>query len=131
MPLYDTPEQTREQLQLLREGLKQTAARRTLLREDLAGVDNAARQQLQQALSEALGATLEVTSAKAEGDVQEVQGIIRVGKDLRFGFTNRQPDGCFISCEQMELSAATVEIISKLQAYYATWYTEAAKTAAA
>ncbi len=133
MPLYDTTEQTRQQLQLLRESLKRPYAQRErgLLREDITNVDNTARQQLQQALSEALGATLEVTTAQANGDIQEVQGIIRVGKDLKFGFTNRQPDGCYISCEQMELSAATAEIISKLQAYYATWYAEAAKTAAA
>ncbi len=132
MPFYDTPEQTRQQLQLLRESLKRPSThQRNLLREDITNVDNTARQQLQQALSEALGATLEVTTAQANGDVQEVQGIIRIGKDLKFGFTNRQPDGCYISCEQMELSAATAEIISKLQAYYATWYAEAAKTAAA
>lgn len=122
----------RESLRLLRESaLAPRSTGSQLLREDLQNQDNSTQQELQTAMGAALGAALVISSVSEEGGVTTVQGMLRLGQDLRFTFTNQQPDGCYVTANQLELSESTATIISKLQAYHATWYTQVASGDAA
>jgi hypothetical protein len=119
--------QTRQQLNLLREGLRPAAPAThptRVLREDVQNVNNTALTELQQAMAAALESSLEITDAKEEGGVRTVEGVLHLKQDMRFSFTSQQPDGCYIACPNLELSERTAEIISKLQAYFTTWYSQ-------
>lgn len=119
--------QMRQSLRLLRESLQATPApRATLLREDIQNMDNTGAQELQRAMGSAIGAALVISSVQETGGVSTVIGLLRLGQDVHFTFTSQQPDGCFINCQQLELSESTAQILSKLQAYHATWYTQTA-----
>jgi hypothetical protein len=126
-------QQTIEQLQLLRESFRNPSSTasgsdstKKLLREDIQGVDNTARNELQQAMSAALGAALVVSTVEEQGGVTVVKGILRLGQDLRFTFTTQEPDGCSIDCQGLKLSESNAQILAKLQAYHATWYNQLA-----
>jgi hypothetical protein len=114
-----------EQFRLLREAFS-SRPRRQHLREDVQNVDNSARTELQQAMSQAIGGALEISTTSEEAGVRTVQGVLHLGQDVRFSFTNQQPDGCYIECNNLELSERTAEILGKLQAYFTTWYSQTA-----
>lgn len=117
--------QTRRQLNLLREAFSRPAASaggRVLLREDLQNLDNTARAELQQAMATALETALDVNDVKEEGGIHTVSGVLHLGQNVSFAFTTQRPTGCVISCQDLEMSDRTAEILGKLQAYYASWY---------
>ncbi len=96
--------------------------RSPLLQEDVSGIDNLARTELQDGLSQNVGVKLEVTGFQNTDAGITSNGILQLGQPVRFSLTNTQPDRLLISTENLVLTQTAASALSKLQAYYQTWY---------